>query len=140
MSKRFLIGLCLAFWLLLPMLGLADTTIIGGPTRVIDADTLEVKGEGVRLQGIDAPETRQMCERGSGALYPCGQAATRALQERIGGGNVSCAIDAQRDRCGRALGVCSVRREDPAKAYMRDGDARRRDVDHQWGRPRAAVC
>ena len=72
MSKRFLIGLCLAFWLLLPMLGLADTTIIGGPERVTDADTLEVKGERVRLEGIDAPEARQMCERASGAMYPCG--------------------------------------------------------------------
>ena len=72
MSKRFLIVLCLALWLLLPLLGLADTTFIGGRTRVIDADTLDVKGERVRLESIDAPEARQMCERASGAMYPCG--------------------------------------------------------------------
>ena len=99
-------------WLLLPLLGSADTTIIGGETRVIDADTLEVIGERVRLKGIDAPERRQFCERASGALYPCGQAATRALRERIGDGKVACAIDSQRDRYGRALGVCSVHGED----------------------------
>ena len=102
----------IAFWLLLPLTSVADTTIIGGSTRVIDADTLEVKGERVRLEGIDAPETRQICERASGTLYPCGQAATRALRERIGDGNVVCALDPQRDRYGRALGVCSVHGED----------------------------
>ena len=109
--RPFILCTLMACWLLLPLPGNADTTIIGGPTRVIDADTLEVKGERVRLKGIDAPETPQMCERASGTLYPCGQAAIRALRERIGDGTVACAIDS-RDRYGRALGVCSVHGED----------------------------
>ena len=38
--------------------------------------------------------------------------STRALRERVGDSNVAFAIDAQRDRYGRALGVCSIHGED----------------------------
>ena len=110
LSRILIIIVCVAGWLL--AVEGADTTIIGGETRVIDGDTLEVKGERVRLQGIDAPEKGQSCENGSGELYPCGQVAILALRERIGKGNVVCAIDAARDRYGRALGVCSLGGED----------------------------
>ena len=108
--RPFILCTLMACWLLLPLLGSADTTIIGGAARVIDADTLEVKGERVRLQGIDAPETRQMCERASGILYPCGLAATRALHERIGDGNVSCAIDSRDPLRSGFGGVLRARR------------------------------
>ena len=44
-----------------------------------------------------------------GNLYLCGRAAIRALREYIGDGKVVCRIDPQRDRYGRALGVCALR-------------------------------
>ena len=107
---------------LLPVEG-ADTIIIGGETRVIDGDTLEVKGERVRLEGIDAPEKGQSCRNASGELYPCGQAVIYALHGRIGKGNVVCAIDAARDRYGRALGVCSLGGEDLNAWLVSEGHA-----------------
>ena len=78
--------------------------------RVIDADTLHVSGERVRLQGIDAPESAQECRGADGGRYLCGDQATRALRERIGRGTVTCKIEG-RDRYQRALGIC----------YMADG-------------------
>ena len=45
---------------------LADVT---GPARVIDGDTLEVQGERIRLDGIDAPESRQLCRLDGYAVW-----------------------------------------------------------------------
>ena len=72
---------------------------------MIDGDILEVSRRRVRLQGIDAPEKGQSCRKVSGNLYPCGREALRVLRDRVGVSNVSCAIDAQRDRHDQALGA-----------------------------------
>ena len=76
----------------------------GSPPRIVDADTLIVAGERVRLAGIDAPETKQLCRR-DGQLYLCGMEATQALSQKIGTGAVTCTLSGW-DRYNRALGVC----------------------------------
>jgi len=38
--------------------------------RVIDSDSLELAGEDIRLLGIDAPEGRQLCQRGRSRVAP----------------------------------------------------------------------
>ena len=73
--------------------------------RIVDADTLEVAGQKVRLQGIDAPESAQSCRQAGGHRYPCGDHATQALRTRIGADAVTCTIEG-RDRYSRALGIC----------------------------------
>ena len=73
--------------------------------RIVDADTLEVAGQKVRLQGIDAPESGQSCRQAGGHRYQCGDHATQALRTRIGPDAVTCTI-AGRDRYMRALGIC----------------------------------
>ena len=79
--------------------------IRGSTPRIIDADTLEVAGQRVRLQGIDAPESQQSCRQATGQRYRCGDTATQALRARIGAGAVICTIEG-RDRYNRALGIC----------------------------------
>ena len=79
--------------------------IRGSTPRVVDADTLDVAGQRVRLQGIDAPESAQSCRRATGHRYRCGERATQALRTRIGTGAVTCTIEG-RDRYNRALGIC----------------------------------
>ena len=68
------IALCL-----LATLALADVT---GPARVIDGDTIEVHGLRIRLHGIDAPESRQLC-RLDGKPWQCGKDAANALAGKI---------------------------------------------------------
>ena len=97
------------FWvllyLLLSMTAYAATLI--DDVKVVDGDTLSFEGLGVtvRLVGIDAPESRQMCETAEGEPYECGMAATRALEEKIAGKPVRCEGH-KRDRYGRLLATC----------------------------------
>jgi endonuclease YncB( thermonuclease family) len=60
-----------------------------GRAYVVDGDTLRIGRDLLRIQGIDAPELRQMCMMGS-EPYRCGMEASRALGEMIGRGRVRC--------------------------------------------------
>ncbi|MBL6597975.1 MAG: thermonuclease family protein [Alphaproteobacteria bacterium] len=77
---------------------------IVGIARVIDGDTLEIRGQRIRLHGIDAPESGQFCEK-DGKQYRCGQQAALALSDKIGRATIRCE---QRDidRYKRIIGVC----------------------------------
>ena len=54
---------------------MADIT---GPARVVDGDTLHVRGVKIRLSDIDAPEHRQTC-LGAAGEFRCGLQATAVL-------------------------------------------------------------
>jgi endonuclease YncB( thermonuclease family) len=95
------------------ILGAASTPAseyIRGTASVIDGDTIEIHGERIRLHGIDAPESRQTCNK-SGTEWSCGQEATQVLADKIGSDPVKC--DARdRDRYGRTVAVCRLNGED----------------------------
>jgi len=93
----------IAALLFAPMLAMAET--ITGVSSVIDGDTLEVRGQRIRLHGIDAPESRQICIRADDTSLRCGQQAALALSDRIGRQQVSCRVR-DTDRYGRAIAVC----------------------------------
>jgi endonuclease YncB( thermonuclease family) len=98
---RLTLILCL---LLLPLPVLAQT--ITGVASVTDGDSLEIRGTRIRLHGIDAPESRQLCTGPSGQQWRCGQQAALALSDRIGRRSVSC-VTRDIDRYGRTIAVCS---------------------------------
>ena len=54
-----------------------------GTASVTDGDTIKIHGERIRLHGIDAPESGQMCIA-QGREYRCGQKAALALAGEIG--------------------------------------------------------
>ena len=58
---------------MLLVLALPAHADITGPTRVIDGDTIELAGEYIRLQGIDAPEMKQICITHYGKEQLCSQ-------------------------------------------------------------------
>ncbi len=61
--RALTIALCL-----LAAPALAD---VAGVASVIDGDTIELHGQRIRLHGIDAPESRQLCRR-DGKFWQCG--------------------------------------------------------------------
>ena len=92
---------------------------VSGRARVVDGDTLEIGRTRVRLHGIDAPESRQSC-LADGRRWPCGERATRALDQRIGSRTVSCE-ERDRDRYGRSVAVCRAAGEDLNAWMVREG-------------------
>lgn len=79
---------------------------VRGRARVIDADTLEVAGESVRLLDVDAVELAQRCE-GPRELEACGRIAAAALHDMVANRIVECRSD-RRDTYGRLLARCAV--------------------------------
>jgi endonuclease YncB( thermonuclease family) len=60
-----------------------------GVASVIDGDTLEIHDRRIRLDGIDAPESAQLCLR-DGRKERCGQASAFFLADLIGRRSVRC--------------------------------------------------
>ncbi|MEO1205227.1 MAG: thermonuclease family protein [Pseudomonadota bacterium] len=96
--------------------------VISGKARVIDGDTIAIKGARVRLEGIDAPENAQLCPSVSGGKWPCGRAATRTLTRLIAGRNVQCTT-LKTDRYDRAIALCKAGVTDINEMMIRTGNA-----------------
>ena len=78
---------------------------IQGTASVIDGDNIEIHGERIRLDAIDAPESSQLCLDTAGKRYRCGQKSAFALADMIGRSVVSCEPKG-RDRYKRVIAVC----------------------------------
>lgn len=85
----------------------ASRSEVSGVATVVDGDTLDVAGQRVRLEGIDAPETAQTCRRRAGETWACGRSAADALAGLVERRRVTCEAKGV-DRYDRMLGVCRV--------------------------------
>ena len=74
-----------------------NSNAIIGRASVIDGDTIDIHGTRIRLNGIDAPESRQVCLLQNKELL-CGQSVAFALADKIGASPVICEPK-DRDRC-----------------------------------------
>lgn len=111
-----------AFYIDAYALPLSDA-VIEGTATVIDGDTIEIGGERLRLEGIDAPELAQSCLRGSGTAWSCGKEASQALKALVAGKMVACDRKGE-DKYGRVLAVCFVEGDDINAAMVQSGFAR----------------
>jgi endonuclease YncB( thermonuclease family) len=93
---------------------------IVGVASVIDGDTIEIHGQRIRLFGIDAPESSQLCVRPAGDPWRCGQQASLALADRIGRATVSCQ-PRDIDRYRRIVAVCFKGAEDLNRWMVANG-------------------
>ncbi|MXO58563.1 hypothetical protein GRI89_03275 [Altererythrobacter salegens] len=84
--------------------------ILYGPSRAIDGDTLVIGDTHVRLHGIDAVESNQLCTRDEGP-WECGKEAASFLADRVNGSTVQCQTR-DRDVYGRDVSTCRVNGRD----------------------------
>lgn len=108
-AKRFLtravpilILAVLAHWLDQPESLAATDDVV-----VVDGDSLLLNGKKVRLIGIDAPESKQVCQRENGKNYGCGKSAEKHLRYLIGKHDVQCDIVGE-DKYQRGLALCKA--------------------------------
>jgi Micrococcal nuclease (thermonuclease) homologs len=103
-----------------------------GTASVIDGDIIEVHGQRIRLSGIDAPESRQLCQDASGKDYRCGQKAALALADKIGRQTIRC-VGKATDRYGRLVAVCYLKELDLGAWLVSEGlaiDYRKYSLDY----------
>ncbi len=94
---------------------------ISGTVRLVDGDSFFLGSREVRLEGIDAPEGRQMCTL-NGRDWACGEAARRELARLIGGRKITC--DAGKlDQHDRLLSRCRVGGVELNRAMVASGMA-----------------
>ena len=90
---------------------LAHAVDVTGMPRIVDGDTLTIGATKIRLAGIDAPETDQVCLNANKLHWSCGIDARDQLAAHIAGRKINCTprgVDAYR----RTLAICTLADED----------------------------
>jgi endonuclease YncB( thermonuclease family) len=100
--------------------GAALANEILGVPRIVDGDTVQIGATKIRLQGIDAPETDQLCLDRLGKRWTCGIEARDRLAQKAGGKVWTCRTDSI-DRYGRALATCEVEGANINRWLVREG-------------------
>lgn len=91
-----------------------------GQATVVDGDTIEIHGQRIRLFGIDAPESDQLCRGDDSLQYRCGAKAANELDGVIAGRSVHC-VDIDERTYKRVVAVCTVAGVDLADWMVRQG-------------------
>lgn len=91
-----------------------------GQASVIDGDTLEIHGIRIRLWGIDAPESTQLCRGDDSLQYQCGARSANDLDAFIARRPVNCA-PVNLDQYGRTVATCSVNNSDLGEWLVYNG-------------------
>src|SRR6201987_6143344 len=96
-------------WVLILLLlsGAAFADDFVGQASVVDGDTLEIHGMRIRLWGVDAPESSQLCRGEDSLQYRCGAQAANDLDTFIARRPVNC-LPLSLDPYGRTVATCSV--------------------------------
>ncbi|MDA9463135.1 thermonuclease family protein [Bradyrhizobium sp. CCBAU 53415] len=93
---------------------------LSGPPRILDGNTIEIEQTKIRLSGIEAPETDQICLDAHGRKWACGVAARDELIKHSNGRTWDCHTTGV-DEYGRSRGGCFIEGEDVNAWMVRSG-------------------
>ena len=104
---------------------------IYGMPKIIDGDTVHIKSKKIRLEGIDAPEIKQQCQKTYLQIstivsfnfkknYSCGITSKKRLIDKINKSQIKC-ISSGRDRYKRHLATCYKDKINLNKWMVRNG-------------------
>ena len=93
---------------------------ISGVPSIHDGDTVQIRGTKIRLSGIDAPETDQLCLDASGQKWACGIAARDELIKHSSGQSWVCDLNGD-GGYDRRLGTCRIEGDDVNRWMVRSG-------------------
>jgi len=89
--------------------------------EVIDGDTIHIGKLKYRFFGIDAPETKQICEKDNIKIQ-CGVIAKNVLKNKIGDKVPECIVK-DKDRYQRLVAECFIDKESLSRFMVREGYA-----------------
>ncbi|MSP06356.1 MAG: thermonuclease family protein [Candidatus Fonsibacter sp.] len=89
--------------------------------QIIDGDTIHIGKLKYRFYGIDAPETKQICEKDNIKIQ-CGVIAKNILKNKIGDRIPECIIK-NKDRYQRLVAECFIEKESLSRFMVREGYA-----------------
>jgi len=91
-----------------------------GRALALGGDRVRISGTTLRLDGIEAPDRNQLCQKADGKRWSCGSAAAQALSRLVRGRTVACEIvGAGAD--GSRLARCTSDAKDLAAEMVRAG-------------------
>src|ERR1035441_3835114 len=111
------VAIAFVAWLVCSLAQAAD---LSGVPRIVDGDTLAIGATKVRLEGIDTPETDQVCLNANGIHWACGIDARDQLAEHIAGRAIECSSHGT-DVYRRTLATCYLANEDLNAWMVRQG-------------------
>jgi endonuclease YncB( thermonuclease family) len=89
--------------------------------KVIDGDTIHIGKNKYRFFGIDAPETKQICEKDNKKIQ-CGVIAKNVLKNKIVDKIPECVVK-DKDRYQRLVAECFIGKESLSRFMVREGYA-----------------
>src|SRR3954449_3973746 len=120
MLRKSLIALSLLGFSLPGLPSQAEAADITGTAKVRAGDAVMIGNTRIRLGGIDAPSSDQLCLNNKGERWTCGIGARDELIRHAGGKTWICHVR-QTDRRGRTVARCEVDGEDIQKWMVKNG-------------------
>ncbi len=104
---------------------------VSGIPKIVDGDTIHINNYKFRLEGIDAPEMRQICKKESLKIsyligftfykdYSCGKISKEKLIDKINGSEIKC-ISTSKDRYERYIATCFKGKTNLNRWMVRNG-------------------